>query len=123
MGIVSSAKTFAIAICHRRSWVSIPDGDSFLREGPGHSMTSSTVGQFQSPMGIVSSAKSQSSYSARARSKFQSPMGIVSSAKSSSIGIMDTELEFQSPMGIVSSAKSKRVLRCLRRTGFNPRWG
>ena len=38
--------------------VSIPDGDSFLREENGH-IADPGVPEFQSPMGIVSSAKAR----------------------------------------------------------------
>ena len=56
MGIVSSAKreAYSLNIAHRK--VSIPDGDSFLREAQLRNPI--VNGQkFQSPMGIVSSAK------------------------------------------------------------------
>ena len=61
--------------------VSIPDGDSFLREAiyPIGQMQLGSV--FQSPMGIVSSAKRAGALRGFPAALFQSPMGIVSSAK------------------------------------------
>ena len=61
--------------------VSIPDGDSFLREADADRIRTFYVGEFQSPMGIVSSAKSAILAPSVAAQPFQSPMGIVSSAK------------------------------------------
>ena len=61
--------------------VSIPDGDSFLREVIVASDLS-MFSMFQSPMGIVSSAKYGITWIAKSTlPTFQSPMGIVSSAK------------------------------------------
>ena len=62
--------------------VSIPDGDSFRREVP--------------PKYLIMYLR-----------EFQSPMGIVSSAKVCYICLGAISLQFQSPMGIVSSAKQR----------------
>ena len=61
--------------------VSIPDGDSFLREDRGTALMERFKSEFQSPMGIVSSAKGYGADGGALCERFQSPMGIVSSAK------------------------------------------
>ena len=81
MGIVSSAKGQGWRTRGEWSSVSIPDGDSFLREDKLEQAIV-LVGGFQSPMGIVSSAKSSCRIISSSSMMFQSPMGIVSSAKS-----------------------------------------
>ena len=55
--------------------VSIPDGDSFLREAPRASMTSVRRRSFQSPMGIVSSAKTNEPKTRFVTSKISIPDG------------------------------------------------
>ena len=57
MGIVSSAKEFRRGRASLYESVSIPDGDSFLREEQGLLARKKYLKVFQSPMGIVSSAK------------------------------------------------------------------
>ena len=57
MGIVSSAKSITTDSCAISCPVSIPDGDSFLREAGLEGSDSAEGYRFQSPMGIVSSAK------------------------------------------------------------------
>ena len=56
-------------------------------------------------MGIVSSAKNDCFIVCLVPIKFQSPMGIVSSAKLFKCAQDSSGWKFQSPMGIVSSAK------------------
>ena len=58
MGIVSSAKLVdGYEIDLQSELVSIPDGDSFLREVDDCVGRGAVAETFQSPMGIVSSAK------------------------------------------------------------------
>ena len=82
MGIVSSAKRRTVHLLSLRCTVSIPDGDSFLREVRSSTYSYYSISMFQSPMGIVSSAKTRGLWvGVKPIMKFQSPMGIVSSAK------------------------------------------
>ena len=126
MGIVSSAKLNRLSLLSQLRMVSIPDGDSFLREGFYCSSCTFSIRVFQSPMGIVSSAKEMFNEQRRDLNHvFQSPMGIVSSAKlGDQPGSAGDRKRFQSPMGIVSSAKAVqfRLLRSIN-ICFNPRWG
>ena len=124
MGIVSSAKQAVIQERDCVSKVSIPDGDSFLREDNNRYGSIRNCLRFQSPMGIVSSAKQNGQVANPCIPKFQSPMGIVSSAKGGTNFRVRVFQGFQSPMGIVSSAKLPLVeCLCSPPISFNPRWG
>ena len=127
--------------------VSIPDGDSFLREdilkAHGHA-----INVFQSPMGIVSSAKVLEHALQQSYSRFQSPMGIVSSAKFRMIDANCGSMPVSIPDGdsflreavirhchncmfFVSIPDGDSFLReginwrliAVPNGGFNPRWG
>ena len=99
MGIVSSAKIVAGVVPNAKQSVSIPDGDSFLRE------ESSTL---RSSIWLAVSIPDGDSFLREVGRSAGDVWGV----------------KFQSPMGIVSSAKAVNNEHGITQYGgFNPRWG
>ena len=106
MGIVSSAKTDISIFLSFNHVVSIPDGDSFLREVSADCMIRSRPSMFQSPMGIVSSAKCLLARTIVEARSVSIPDGDSFLREVRNCFRLTANPKFQSPMGIVSSAKS-----------------
>ena len=100
MGIVSSAKSGCICTRTGAIPVSIPDGDSFLREEIEPPQSAIRIQMFQSPMGIVSSAKTG----------YQFFRNVVTS-----VSIPDGDSFLREELARTSIPKNRK--------SFNPRWG
>ena len=123
MGIVSSAKRILAYCTAARDCVSIPDGDSFLREErlPQGTLASSPV---SIPDGDSFLREAMHFGSCDFLILFQSPMGIVSSAKSIEIWLKIPLIFVSIPDGDSFLREvAKPSLASPRDACFNPRWG